>query len=290
MYRLKTDFQTDGSPIFILNNYLANPTVASDITFANITKKAKVGFFDGRSGITAQIVQPIFQDIFPEFQADMREVKAFLWMSLDWDGFFANILPENANGTCLVMESTCGFSATYHINGLSADLIGIGDFHDPKYEHMEISSDFFRLGSATDELPPDLCADQLTIRLYPTDALKETTTTNKPILFAVAVAGIFIFTSVVFFGYDFAVRRRQRKVMSRVITQDKIVSNLFPPTIRDRLYGIGDRMNGASDSHSTSTGNSAKDLLDLNEVHSPGVYGARPIADLFLETVRRYKK
>lgn len=225
--------------------------------------------------------------MYPEDQAGKRKVMAFLWMTLEWGGFFTNILPENANGTHLVMRSSCGFTATYEINGLTVDEIGVGDFHDPKYDDWEIVADFFRVGSAMDELPSDLCADQLTIHLYPTDTLKESTTTKKPILYAAAVAGIFLFTSAVFFAYDFAVRRRQRKVMARVITQDKIVSNLFPPTIRDRLYGIGDRINGVSDSQSTSTGNSARDTMDMNDVQTPAVYGAKPLADLFLETVRK---
>lgn len=184
-----------------------------------------------------------------------------------------------------MMESSCGFTATYEINGLNADFVGLGNVHDSKYDDWEIMTEFIRLGDAIENLPSDLCADQLTLRLYPTETLKESTSTNKPILYTAAVVGIFLITSIVFFTYDVAVRRRQHRVMARVATQDKIVSNLFPPTIRDRLYGIGDRMNGASDSQSTSTGNSIRNTLDMNEVHNPEMYGAKPIADLFLETV-----
>lgn len=268
-----------------MNDLLSNPAVASMFLHVQYTKKAKVGFVNSRTGVSAQIMQPIFQEVYPEEQASEREVMGVLWMTLGWDGFFTNILPEHSNGVRVVMESSCGFLATYEINGLQADYLGLSDIHDSKYDDMEIATDFFVLGEEGEDFPSDLCMDQLTLRLYPTDTLKDSTISNKPILYSAAVAGIFLFTSTVFLLYDLAVRRRQNKVMARVITQDKIVSTLFPATIRDRLYGIGDRMNGGSDGHSTSTGASAKDQLDLNEVNSPAVYGKKPIADLFLETV-----
>lgn len=266
-----------------MNNILSNPAVASMALHVQTTKRAKVGFIKARAGVSAQIMQPIFPYTPPGKPIEGLEVKGVVWMNLKWDSFFTNILPEHSNGIRIVMESSCGFAATYEINGLHADFIGHGDFHDTKYDDLEIATDFFSLGIEEEEFPSDLCLDQLTLRLYPTDTLKDSTSTNQPLLYAAVVAGIFLFTSSVFLIYDLAVRRRQNKVMSRVITQDKIVSNLFPASIRDRLYGIGDRMNGGSDGHSTST--SARDLLDLEEVNSPTVYGSKPIADLFLETV-----
>lgn len=271
--------------IYTMNNIICNPAVLSMFIHVQHTKRAKLGFVDARAGVSAQIIQPVFQDVFPESQASKREVMGVLWMTLGWDGFFMNILPEKSNGIRVVMESSCGFVATYEINGLQADFLGLSDVHDSKYDYLEIATEFFSLGEEDENFPSELCMDQLTVRLYPTDTLRDSTTTSQPIVYSVAVAGIFLFTSSVFLIYDLAVRRRQNKVMARVITQDKIVSNLFPATIRDRLYGIGDRMNGGSDGHSTSTGASAKDLLDLNEVKSSAVYGKKPIADLFLETV-----
>lgn len=278
------DLPEEGEPNFVMNNLLRVPTVITGVNQAKATKRAKVGFFDGIYGITSQVLQPIFQDVFPDSQAEKREIKAFLWMTLEWDDFFINILPENANGTRLVMESSCGFSATYEINGLTADFIGLGNLHDPKYNDWEIVSDFFSLQGAGTNISQEVCEDKLTLRMYPTDTLKDSTTTNKPIYYAAAVAGIFLFTSAIFVIYDLAVGRRQQKVMARIITQDKIVSNLFPPTIRDRLYGIGDQINGGSGGHPNANG-SMRGMFDIGEFNDSSIPQTRPIADLFLETV-----
>jgi hypothetical protein len=85
-------------------------------------------------------------------------------------------------------------------------------------------------------------------------------------------------------------RLRLERPQSRVITQDILVSNLFPASIRDRLNGIGDRVNGGNhnDSENSSMGGSSaqasKQLIDFGDGGSPAIYGSRPLADLFLET------
>lgn len=268
-----------------MTSLLRVPTFVGAATQANITKQPKVGFFDSVWGVTGHVVQPIFDDIYFDDELYKRQVKAFVWMQFEWDGYFKNLLPENANGTRLVMETTCGFAATYEINGLNADFIGLGNIHDEKYDDWEIVTDFISVGEDFADQSYDFCVDKLSLRMYPTDTLKESTASSDPLLYSAAVAGIFFLTSFVFFIYDLAVRRRQNKVMARVLTQDRIVSNMFPAAIRDRLYGVGDRMNGGSDSQSTSTTGSNRNLTKSKITNDPGFYGTRPIADLFLETV-----
>lgn len=270
----------------MLNNLLRVPTFAGSAIHANITKKPKLGFFDSVNGVTGQVLQPVFDDIYLDEEDDRRVVKGFVWMQFDWVGYFTNILPHHANGTRLVLESSCGFAATYEINGLNADFIGLGNIHDSQYDDWEIAAMDFVKVADIDNLPSDLCSDKLSLHLYPTDTLKENTSSNEPILYSIAVASIFIVTSLVFLIYDLAVGSRQRKVMARVMTQDKIVSSLFPPTIRDRLYGVGDRMHGGGlDGQSMSSGVSSRDITDFSGGKQTSVYGAKPIADLFLETV-----
>ena len=57
--------------------------------------------------------------------------------------------------------------------------------------------------------------------------------------------------------------------MDRIIRQDKIVSNLFPAAIRDRMYAG----NGAE---KNPEGLELDDDLD-----SPDIFGAAPMADLY---------
>ena len=51
---------------------------------------------------------------------------------------------------------------------------------------------------------------------------------------------IFAITSTIFVIYDCMVRKRQRRVMQRLIREDKIVADLFPAQIRARMYDDDD--------------------------------------------------
>eukprot|EP00934_Nitzschia_sp_Nitz4_P001398 Nitzschia sp. Nitz4//scaffold107_size73032//15041//17514//NITZ4_005757-RA/size73032-processed-gene-0.54-mRNA-1//1//CDS//3329532584//1398//frame0 len=167
---------------------------------------------------------------------------------------------------------------TYQITGPEVEVIGSGDIHDPKYEHLEITSNFFNVGEPDEAFSDDLCFDELTLRIYPTQELHESLRTSRPYMYASIVAGIFVCcTSAMFFVYD--LRKRQNKVTKRVIAQDKIVSDLFLATIRDRLYKAGDDGSGRSDTN--SVGSSPNE----NWGNHPAVSGSKPLADLFLATV-----
>ncbi|CAJ1965718.1 unnamed protein product [Cylindrotheca closterium] len=73
------------------------------------------------------------------------------------------------------------------------------------------------------------------------------------------------------------VARRQKKVMKRVDTQHKLVSDMFPEKFRDRLYKLGDGSDAASDTMSVGGSEWATSI-------TPGFKSSRPIADLFLDT------
>jgi hypothetical protein len=272
-------FETPKKRIFVMNNMMRIPTIKGAVTVANATLGPKVAFFEGILGVESQVIQPIYQDVFPLRDTRERNMVGVVWLVMGWGNYFQNLLPENESGIHLVLESSCGFVSTYLINGLEAEFLGLEDLHDPKYNHLEISAEFFSFG---EDIPEEvgICVDQLTLHLYPSDTLKNAHTSTKPAVYTSIVASIFVFTSAVFLIYDWSVRRRQTKVMARIITQDRIVSNLFPATIRDRLYGIGDRMNGGS----VETSSLGEGLLDSNDVENQEIYGSKPIADLFLET------
>ena len=207
-------------------------------------------------------------------------------MVLSWGQYFQNLLPKGADGTVLVLDSSCGFTATYEINGLEATFIGQSDEHDRKYNDMEVSEPFFSFGDEQENLLDGVCVDQLTLRLYPSDTLKDSTTTNRPAIYTAVVAGIFAFTALAFVLYDFLVGQRQEKVMARVMTQEKIVANLFPQSIRDRLYGMGTNSSRqASDASHSSSQTESQTSTERQSKRIPStISGSKPIADLFLET------
>ena len=281
-------FEVEPHRIFVMNNMLRLPTIRGAVNGANITKGAKAAFFEGVLGVESQIIQPIFEDVIaPHDSTTYRKMVAAVWIVMDWGNYFKNLLPENTEGIYLVLESSCGFVSTYQINGLEAEFLGLEDLHEPEYEQLEIAADFFSFDAGPDiEVPDDVCIDELRIKLYPSAVLEAESTTNDPLYYTIAVGAIFVFTCLVFLVYDCAVGRRQRKVMARVKTQDKIVSNLFPATIRDRLYGIGDRQNGGGSGADSTSGSSllGSSSKDITFGDSPEFYGSKPLAELYLDT------
>ena len=65
--------------------------------------------------------------------------------------------------------------------------------------------------------------------------MEEDYTSNRPIIFTIAVIGIFFFASFVFFLYDRLVQWRQQKVHDSAIRANKIVFSLFPAQVADQL-------------------------------------------------------
>ena len=48
---------------------------------------------------------------------------------------------------------------------------------------------------------------------------------------------IFLFTSLLFVGYDLLNQTRQRRIMTSALKSNAIVSNLFPAVVRDKVLG-----------------------------------------------------
>eukprot|EP00980_Cylindrotheca_fusiformis_P020171 scaffold7242_cov137-Cylindrotheca_fusiformis.AAC.7 len=103
--------------------------------------------------------------------------------------------------------------------------------------------------------------------------------TNEAVIYTIVVAVIFIFTSLVFLLYDYFVRRRQTKVMERIMRQDKIVSNVFPTAIRDRLYQGQEKQKGKNMKNIDRKLTDNFDGLDFDG--DSNISGSAPLADLF---------
>jgi hypothetical protein len=119
-----------------------------------------------------------------------------------------------------MVKSPCNENFTYQIFGSEVKYLGVGDFHDVKYRHLERSgkpADFTTLSSHRDEysgfpLVNDFCP--YTLHVYPSDIMQSDFETRNGVVFTIATIGIFVFTSLVFYLYDWKVERRQHRVAS----------------------------------------------------------------------------
>eukprot|EP00980_Cylindrotheca_fusiformis_P009472 scaffold2070_cov105-Cylindrotheca_fusiformis.AAC.3 len=265
-----------------------------------ITRRPNIGFtripIDFEATIPgSQIIQPIFDGA--DTEADDRKICALIVLRLPWLGYFKNALTKGEDGIVVVLESACPklveevlSSAredltesdrnivTFQVDGPNAVLLGDSDLHDSKYDALVVSEVFIDLGIDPSQLPEGTCVPTLRLHVYPTAELEASFQTDKSIIYTVVVVVIFVFTSLVFLLYDFSVGRRQRTVMDRIAKQDRIVSDVFPTAIRDRLYENQAKNmrneNGAEEDDGPLG-------LDENFYGRSCTVGSAPLADLF---------
>eukprot|EP00980_Cylindrotheca_fusiformis_P018348 scaffold5995_cov113-Cylindrotheca_fusiformis.AAC.4 len=268
------------------------------VSISRALRKPTIGFttiFGGGKGMAgSQIIQPIYDTA--NTKAEDRKMVAFTGIQLHWLDYFKNILTDGEFGIIVVLESACEqvftslqekkkghFSSvvSYRIDAQNAEHLGDADFHNPKYDDMKVDSVFVDLGIDESQLPEGICVPILTMHVYPSEDLEQSFRTSNAIVYTTIVAAIFIFTSLVFLLYDYFVRRRQTKVMERIMRQDKIVANVFPTAIRDRLYHRQENKNKHKSNRNLQQDGFNDSFSDLAFDAGSSISGSAPLADLF---------
>eukprot|EP00980_Cylindrotheca_fusiformis_P020169 scaffold7242_cov137-Cylindrotheca_fusiformis.AAC.5 len=272
---------------------MAAPGSATLFNITRAIKKPTIGFAalrasDGTQVVGSQVIHPIFDTPYTDVK-DRRHV-ASTGIRLHWLDYFKNILTEGEFGIIVVLKTACpdlcnrddgrtAQVASYRIDGSNAEYLGDSDMHNPKFDSMEISDVFVDLGVDESQLPVGVtCVPTLSLHVYPSEDLEMSFQTNDAGIYTAVVAVIFIFTSLVFLLYDYFVRRRQTKVMERIMRQDKIVSNVFPTAIRDRLYQNQEKQKGKN---MKNPDRKLTEDFDLDFEGDSNSFGSAPLADLF---------
>eukprot|EP00980_Cylindrotheca_fusiformis_P017838 scaffold5650_cov121-Cylindrotheca_fusiformis.AAC.6 len=289
-----------GSKIMLTNMdaILSSQQTEDVYRISKVTRRASIGFTRIDNGAErsipgSQIVQPIFDG--PNTKADDRTMVAVLLIQLPWVDYLKNVLAEGEDGIIVVIEISCPTFledgtqtlknverniVTYQVNGPDAVLLGEADLHETEYDDLVVRKGSSRLPFDPSELPAGSCVPMQTIRLYPSAELEDSYRTNNDIIYTVVVVVIFAFTTLVFLMYDFSVGRRQRIVMERIMKQDRIVADVFPTAIRDRLY---ENQTNADGDDADLVGDNNRPLgLDNSFVRKASTMdGSAPLAELF---------
>eukprot|EP00980_Cylindrotheca_fusiformis_P001903 scaffold437_cov111-Cylindrotheca_fusiformis.AAC.1 len=271
-------FYQDTAELFRITQAVKGPTISSFSIFVDINTRA-----DG-----SQMMQPIYDRA--DTADEERKMVGTMMIQLNWLDYFKNLFLEEDSdgGIIVVLKTTCPRDLdqtsksydrviTYEIGANKAITLGEEDLHDPKYDSMEVTDIFVDLGIDQSKVPEGLCVPTMTIHVYPTETLEKKYETHNRAIYTSAVVVIFTFTVLVFLLYDFVVGRLQRKVMDRINKQDMIVANVFPSTIRDRLY----KAQGNALQQSQLVGENAKGVGPESDTDA---MGSVPLADLFPNT------
>lgn len=176
------------------------------------------------------------------------------------------------------------------LNGPTAQYLGRGDLHEPKYSHLGIHSKLedlngFKIADSMYTGPAiDTSGCPLVFHVYPSSMLEEDYTTNNAMYFMFGSIGIFLFTAIIFVVYDMSVERRQKVVLTTAQKTSAVVSSLFPEAVRDRLYEETNAKAAANNNKNKPPSFLAGEntLADASSELRP--YSTAPIAELYPDT------
>lgn len=131
----------------------------------------------------------------------------------------------------MVVTESCGKNNTYKIRGRDAVFVGEGALHDKKYDAM---ARYFEFESDTFHNSLNFCHQH--VYIFPTDTLKKSYQTKKPIHYAAIIVSMFIFAALIFFMYDWFVTNRQNKTEQKADQTSAIVRELFPGNVAAKLF------------------------------------------------------
>ena len=188
-------------------------------------------------------VADLYVPLFDDFSKADRRLVGVLTCVVYWRTYFVNIVAENAHGITVVLENTCNQIFSYQIDGSNVTFLGPGDLHDHQFENLEVATSEEAFLQVQQEYRNVSGSCLYSIRIYPSVDLQSTFVTERPVIYTVVLASIFLFTSCIFLLYDCIVERRNRLVVSSAIASNAIVSSLFPKTVRARLYKNKTRRN-----------------------------------------------
>ena len=120
--------------------------------------------------------------------------------SIVWDEVLENVFGNEVNGIDCVL-STENQVYTYYVVDGKATFMGAGDLHDSEYD------EYLREIALTDDRFFSSTSARYTLRLYPSDEFFEIYHTSNPMIASIGAVCIIVFTSLLFFLYDFLVRK-----------------------------------------------------------------------------------
>jgi class 3 adenylate cyclase len=152
-----------------------------------------------------------------------------------WESFFSvSQRNDDIPHVVVVVDDNCTQVFTFHVHGANVTFAGYGDVHDHQYDQYEEAYRFAPF-LKTDHSGGPQC--EYTVHVYPSTEFYDEFNTNKPAVIATVVFPVFFVTSIIFCLYDCAVHTRQRRILAIAAQSERILSILYPKSIRDRLFG-----------------------------------------------------
>jgi hypothetical protein len=219
------------------------------------------------------VVVPVFGGI-----EDDAAIVGHYFAIVPWVVYFLDELVAGTDPVHAVIDSSCGHTFAFVIEGRNATFLGEGYTADAYgYESVSVSAPFAEFAS-------DSCIYTLTV--YPTSTYEDFYTSNDPIYYMLFIVGVFGLAAASFYTFDCLLRKRQVALVATTTRQHALVSSLFPKSVQKQLLEDMDNDGKWNKSGMAGLRNFLKETgggTDLPEEPSKWVEGgkSKPIADLF---------
>ena len=151
-------------------------------------------------------------------------IVGFTSVVFSWDAFIGESLPSYANDLDVVLASASGRSWTFQILDGVVHVLGQGSMHvATSWDYIAVSTNL-TLGTS------------FTVTVFPTQALISRYVSRLPVTITAGVVAIIVGITLVFGIYDYLQRHRAQLLARMAMVAGRIVGEVFPENVRDRLY------------------------------------------------------
>lgn len=193
--------------------------------------------------LTSTMMFPIFNDLYNADDYNKSNIVGMILVEMDWMKQFDKIFLSDIHSADVavdtILQSTCGPSYTFTIHPDRIDYVGIGDFHETSFNAYMHKINLNSGSELNDENNNNKTSCYYSMAIYPTS---EFYTSNVTMTQALPVIGIsivwasFVLVVFTFWKFDFYSKKKYRNIISKAAESNKILSSLFPSTVRDRLF------------------------------------------------------
>ena len=215
--RVMLSFNSHSSPYVgphmdsILSSCIPMLSVPNETRQCGIISAATLYFNPSLHDYHSLILQPV------HFGHNLTNVIGFVAGEICWQKILAESFYAYVGLDVVIVNSANMY--TYSVNRieLSADFVGLGDLHDPKYSHYRaeliVSAELLNLVFA----PP------YKVYVYPNDVFFEDSLSNTPAIIGSAVGVVIGLTTLIIAMYDVFMRRETRRKAHMLTAKRKFV-------------------------------------------------------------------
>jgi len=227
------------------------------------------------------------EPVLEKFDSD-AVVVGFIVAVFPWNTYFENILPEGTAGVTVVIDDQCGDVFTHVINGANCIFLASAPIYTTQrttvtcirltlQRYTSTGANTRLLMEPATRIRPRATASTSLESILPR-RFELQFTSNKHIMYATVVVGIFAAITVLLVIYDRTVTSQQKALLD---SANRIIGSLFTEAVHKQL------MEQAAQDGKRSTASTLKDYL-VDEEHNNDMpeshFTTNPIAELFPST------